>query len=137
VPRFVDTNVLLYSISRRPSDKRKRQRAIEVLSSQDLALSAQVLQEFYVQATRVTRDDALSHDAAAGFMKAWSRFPVQEISLEIVNAALTIGARHHLSYWDSSIVAAAQALGCSELLTEDLNHGQRIGSVRIANPFRR
>ena len=134
--RFVDTNVLLYSISRRPSDKRKRQHAIEVLASQDLALSAQVLQEFYVQATRVTRDDPLSHAAAAGFIKAWSRFPVQEISLEIVNAARVICERHQLSYWDSSIVAAAQALGCSELLTEDMNHGQRIGSVRIVNPFR-
>ena len=134
--RFVDTNVLLYSIGRRPSDKRKRQHAIEVLASQDVALSVQVLQEFYVQATRVTRDDPLSHDAAAGFMKAWGRFPVQEISLEIVNAALVICERHQLSYWDSSIVAAAQGLGCSELLTEDMNHGQRIGSVRIVNPFR-
>jgi predicted nucleic acid-binding protein len=136
VPRFVDPNILLYSISRRPSDRRKRQRAIEILASHDLALSAQVLQEFYVQATRVTRDDALSHDAAAGFMGAWSRFPVQEISLDIVNAALVICRRHQLSYWDSSIIAAAQALGCGELLTEDLNHGQRVGAVRIVNPFR-
>jgi predicted nucleic acid-binding protein len=136
VPRFVDTNILLYSIGRRPSDRRKRQRAIDVLTGQDLALSAQVLQEFYVQATRLTRDDALSHDAAAGFIKAWSRFPVQEISLEIVSAALVICERHQLSYWDSSIVAAAQALGCGELLTEDMNHGQRIGSVKIVNPFR-
>lgn len=134
--RFVDTNILLHSISRRPSDKRKRQRAIDLLTGQDLALSVQVLQEFYVQATRVTRDDALSHDVAVGFMKAWSRFPVQEISLEIVNAALIICRRHQLSYWDSSIMAAAQALGCSELLTEDMNHGQRVGLVKIVNPFR-
>jgi predicted nucleic acid-binding protein len=135
VPRFIDTNVLLYSISRRESDRGKRQRAIEVLSNRDLALSAQVLQEFYVQATRVTRDDALSHDLAVGFIETWSRFPVQEISLEIVNAALAICRRHGLSYWDSAIVAAAQASGCSELLTEDMN-GQRIGSLSIVNPFR-
>ncbi|MBS0522318.1 MAG: hypothetical protein JSS04_01685 [Proteobacteria bacterium] len=71
-----------------------------------------------------------------GLMKAWSRFPVQEISLDIVNAALVVRGRHRLSYWDSSIVAAAQALGCRELLSEDMNHGQRIGSVKIVNPFR-
>lgn len=134
--RFVDTNVLLYSISRRSADDGKRQRAIEILSDRDLALSAQVLQEFYVQATRVTRDDAISHDVAVGFIKSWSRFPVQEISLEIVNAALAICGRYGFSYWDSVILAAAQALGCSEVLTEDMNHGQRIGSVTIVNPFR-
>ena len=136
MPRFVDTNVLLYSIGRRPSDTQKRQRAIEVLSGRDLALSAQVLQEFYVQSTRTTRPDALSHDLAVGLMKSWSRFPVQEISFELVESALEICARYRLSYWDSAIVAAAQALGCDELLSEDLSHGQRIGTVTITNPFR-
>ena len=53
--RFVDTNVLLYSISRAPSEQLKRERAIKVLQQDDLALSAQVLQEFYWQATRTTR----------------------------------------------------------------------------------
>ncbi len=89
-----------------------------------------------MQATRVTRDDASSHEVAVGFIRSWSRFPVQEISLEIVNAGLAIRGRYGFSYWDSVILAAAQALGCSELLTEDLNHGQRIGSVTIVNPFR-
>lgn len=136
MPRFVDTNVLLYSISRRPADGVKRQRAVEILSDRDLALSAQVLEEFYVQATRVTRDDAISHDAAVGFIMCWSRFPVQEISLETVNSALAICGRYGFSYWDSVILAAAQAAGCSELLTENMNHGQRIGSVTIVDPFR-
>jgi predicted nucleic acid-binding protein len=67
---------------------------------------------------------------------AWSRFPIQEVSLEIVRAALEICGRHRLSYWDSAIIAAAQALGCSEVLSEDMNHGQRIGSITIVNPFR-
>lgn len=136
MPRFIDTNILLYSISGRPGDKTKRQRAIEVLKNRSLALSTQVLQEFYVQATRPTRTDAISHGAAVGFIKVWSRFPVQDISMEIVNAALDICERHRLSYWDSAILAAAQALECDELLTEDMNHGQRIGSVTIINPFR-
>ena len=134
--RFIDTNVLLYSISRQPSEATKRNRAIALLTADDLALSAQVLQEFYVQATRASRADALPHDIAAGLVRAWARFPVQEISLAIVTDALEIHARHGFSYWDSAIVAAAQALDCRELLSEDMADGRRVGSLRIVNPFR-
>ena len=136
MPRFVDTNILLYSIAGHPTDKTKCRRAVEILKNRDLALSTQVLQEFYVQATRPTRADAISHEVAIGFIKVWKRFPVQAITMDIVNSALDICGRHRLSYWDSAIVAAAQASGCDELLTEDLGHGQRIGSVTIINPFR-
>ena len=134
--RFVDTNILLYSISRDPEEAGKCQRATALLAGDDLALSAQVLQEFYVQATRSSRSDALPHDIAAGLMRAWARFPVQEISLAIVTAALEIRAAHAFSYWDSAIIAAAQALECDQLLTEDLSHGRRIGDLTILNPFR-
>ncbi len=134
--RFIDTNVLLYSISQHPDETAKRKRAIELLAAGDLALSAQVLQEFYVQATRATRADALPHDIAAGLVRAWARFPVQEISLAIVTAALEVHATHGFSYWDSAIIAAAQALGCRELLSEDMSHGRRIGDLRILDPFR-
>jgi predicted nucleic acid-binding protein len=134
--RFIDTNVLLYSISRHPRETAKRERSVALLSADDLALSAQVLQEFYVQATRPGRADALPHDIAAGLVRAWARFPVQEISLGIVTAAIEIHARHGFSYWDSAVIAAAQALGCRELLSEDMAHGQRIGDLQIVNPFR-
>jgi predicted nucleic acid-binding protein len=51
-------------------------------------------------------------------------------------AALEIKAQHGFSYWDSAIIAAARALGCQELFSEDLSHGQQIGSLTIVNPFR-
>jgi predicted nucleic acid-binding protein len=136
VLRFVDTNVLLYSISSAQSERQKRERAIEVLEEDNLALSAQVLQEFYWQATSTTRSDPVPHQAAVSLITAWSRFPVQEISLDIVKAALEICGRHRLSYWDSAIIAAAQALGCEQLLSEDMQHGRRIGSLTIVDPFR-
>ena len=50
--QFVDTNILLYAISRDPAEQDKAKRANEILSGADLGLSVQVLQEFYVQATR-------------------------------------------------------------------------------------
>ena len=135
-PRFLDTNVLLYSISRAPAEAQKRDVAIALLDAEDIALSVQVLQEFYVQATRPTRPDAIDHDIAAGLIWTWFRFQVQETTLSVMTGALEIKASHGLSYWDAAIVAAARALGCGELLTEDMSHGREIDGVIIINPFR-
>jgi len=134
--RFIDTNVLLYSISRDPAEERKRERAVALLQEDDLALSVQVLQEFYVQSTRGSRPDSLPHDLAADLIRTWMRFPVQEATVRVHEAALEIEAAHGLAYWDSAIVAAARALGCQELHTEDLDHGRQIGGVTVINPFR-
>lgn len=56
-------------------------RALELLDRDGAALSVQVLQEFYVQATRPTRSDRLPHDIAAGLAAAWTRFRVQPVNL--------------------------------------------------------
>jgi|SRR5271155_859759 predicted nucleic acid-binding protein len=132
---FLDTNILLYSISTAAAETPKRERARELIDRDDCALSIQVLQEFYVQATRSTRPDALTHDVAIGLIRVWRRFPVQETTLGLLDAALEIVARHRFSYWDSCIIAAAQALGCERLYSEDMTHGQRIGPLTIFNPF--
>ena len=134
--RFLDTNVLLYSISGDPAEAAKRDRAVEFVEGDNNALSVQVLQEFYVQATRPTRPDALAHDIAAGLIRTWLRFTVQEITVPILTGALEIKDAHGLSYWDAAIVAAARALGCRELYTEDMTHGRELGGTTIINPFR-
>ncbi len=134
--RFLDTNILLYSISSDRSEAAKRECAIGLLERGDIGLSVQVLSEFYVQATRPTRRDALTHEIAAGLIEAWMRFPVQELTRDVVLDALTIEGAHGLSYWDSAIIAAASALGCRELYTEDLTHGRDVRGVRIIDPFR-
>jgi predicted nucleic acid-binding protein len=132
---FLDTNVLLYSISRDPAEAGKRDRAVALLDRDDGALSVQVLQEFYVQATRATRRGTLSHDLAAGFIRTWTRFTVQDITLPILDSALQIKSDHGFSYWDSAIIAAACALGCRTLYSEDMRHGARVRGVNIVNPF--
>ena len=91
--------------------------------SADLALSVQVLQEFYVQATRASRADPLDHRHAAGLVEAFLRFPVQELT-GIVLAALATHDRFGISYWDAAILEAARALRCDVVLSEDR------GSVR-------
>jgi len=135
IGRFLDTNILLYSISRDPPEAAKRERAIALLDADDNALSVQVLQEFYVQATRPTRSDALPHDIAAGLVRTWLRFKVQEITVPIMIDALRIKATYNLSYWDAAIVAAARALSCRELCSEDMSHGREVEGTTIINPF--
>src|SRR6266536_4330220 len=89
---FFDTNILLYSISRAAAEAVRRERAIALLGRDDGALSVQVLQEFYVQATRATRPRPLPHETAVGLLTAWTRFRVQGITLSILTGALEIKA---------------------------------------------
>ena len=136
MPHFLDTNILLYSISQNPAESLKRDRAIALLADDSGALSIQVLQEFYVQATRTSRPDAVSHELAAGLIEAWSRFRIQDMTLPTFHTALRIRKAHGFSFWDSAIVAAALALGCDRIYTEDLTHGQMVDGLAIVDPFR-
>ncbi|TAN20676.1 MAG: PIN domain-containing protein [Acidobacteria bacterium] len=132
---FVDTNVLIYSISEHPTEKGKRDRAQQILAECELVLSVQVLQEFYSQATRSSRPGCLSHQLALGFIRDWRRYPTVPLSVAVFDRALELCARYKLSYRDSAIVAAAAMAGCHEVLTEDMQHGATIAGVTIRNPF--
>jgi predicted nucleic acid-binding protein len=134
--RFVDTNVLLYAVSRDAGEQYKARRANEVLTARDIALSVQVLQEFYVQATRATRPDPITHGQAAALVESFLRFTVADITTDVMLAALATRDRFQLSYWDAAILEAARSLGCDVVLSEDLGGGQDYGGVRVENPFR-
>jgi len=135
--RFVDTNVLLYAVSKAPDEAAKSRAALQILNATDVALSVQVLQEFYVQVTRSGRKDALSAAQAGALVESWLRFPVQESSVALMRAAFATATRFRLSYWDAAIVEAARLAGCAVVLSEDLQHGQVLDGIRIENPFRR
>lgn len=135
--RFVDTDVLLYAASRDPADQAKRELASQILDATDLAFSAQVLQDFYVQATRPTRVVSRGHALAVELIESLLEFPVTAITPEIVLAAISTSDRFRISYWDAAILEAARAVGCEVVLTEDLTDGQDFAGVRVENPFRR
>ncbi len=134
--RFADTNVLLYAVSRDPEERGKSSRAREILAGRDLALSVQVLQEFYVQATRASRSDPLSHEQAKKLVESFMRFPAADITPKVMLAAIATRNRFHVSYWDAAILEAARTLGCDIVLSEDLSHGQDYAGVRVQDPFR-
>jgi predicted nucleic acid-binding protein len=134
--RFADTNVLLYAVSRDPEERHKAERARGILGERDLALSVQVLQEFYAQATREGRSDPLTHEQAAKLVESFTRFPLADVTREIVLAAMATRHRFLISYWDAAILEAARSLGCDTVLSEDLSDGQDYGGVVVQNPFR-
>ena len=86
--QFVDTNILLYAISRDPAEQDKAKHTNDILAGRDLALSVQVLQEFYVQATRASRPDPITHQQAVTLIESFRRFPVQDVTSAILMAAL-------------------------------------------------
>ena len=133
--RFVDTNVLLYGASLEPQDVSKRKIARILLNETDLAISVQVLQEFYSQATRPTRPRPLSHEEAMRFLARILTFQIQPITLEIFHSAVAISQRFQISYWDAAILAAARVLGCDAVYSEDLNPQQDYDGLRVVNPF--
>ena len=134
--RFVDTNVLLYAISSDLAEQHKAKQANDILAERDLALSVQVLQEFYVQATRASRPDPISHQHAVRLIESFRRFPVQDLTDTIVMSALTARQRFQVSYWDAAIIEAARVVGCTEIMSEDLGDGQDYAGIRVTNPFR-
>jgi predicted nucleic acid-binding protein len=134
--RFVDTNILLYAISTAAEERSKAEIALALLESDDLALSVQVLQEFYVQATRPAKPDRISHEQASALIESWLRFPVQETTVGLMQVAMQSRQKYPLSYWDASIIEAARMLDCRMVISEDLSHGAEYGGIVVLNPFR-
>lgn len=133
---FLDTNILLYAISKAPAEAEKCQKARLILREPSLTLSVQVLQEFYVQSTRVTRTDPITHQEACALIQLWLRHRIVPLTVQIMQDALEIKNRSRISYWDAAILAAAASAGCSRVLSEDLNPGQNYEGIRVHNPFR-
>mgnify|MGYP001606625435 CR=1 FL=1 len=134
---FVATNVLLYAHDR--SEGRKYAVATSLLeelwATRTGVLSTQVLQEFYVVATRKF-DPPMRRDAAAEIVALYGTWPVVQIDLPAILGAVDLEAEHRLSFWDALIVEAARLAGATRLVTEDLQHGRRLVGVGIEDPFR-
>lgn len=96
-------------------------------------LSVQVLNEFYVKATRQLQPPLMQGDARAE-MRRYQHWQPWQQDAATFEAAFAVEARYGLSFWDSLVVAAAQAQGCRLLLSEALPHGQRFDGVLVLNP---
>ena len=134
VDSFLDTNVLVYSVTSDPAEAKKRKGALALIEREDFALSAQVLQEFYVTVTRKL-EKPLSSARAMEWIEQWEAFPCVAIDAALVKIAAEISERYRISYWDGAVIAAAQRAGAEIVYSEDLNDGQAYGSIQVLNPF--
>ena len=133
---FFDANVLLYLFD--DSVPEKKVRAQEVFYGEVEAgravLSTQVLQELYVNVTRKLAEPLPSAVAEAQ-VQDLSRLPLVRVDEAMILAAIERHKSMSLSFWDALILEAALRGGADRLLTEDLQHGQKIEALRVENPF--
>lgn len=135
---FFDTNVLVYSVD--SGNPEKRDTAANLIAGAigrgSGMVSFQVVQESLHVVGRkfkVALDDAdVTHFLHHTLQPMWKVQP----TVGLYERALALQSRWHFAFYDSLIVAAALEGGCKRLLSEDLQHGQKIESLRIENPFR-
>jgi predicted nucleic acid-binding protein len=133
---FVDSNVVVYSVDENPDERAKHEMAIRLLTHDpdDLVISTQVLQEFYVVVTRKLAHP-LDEERAARALGGLARLDVVGIDVPLVMAAVDTSRTVKLSLWDALIIEAARQAGCARLYTEDMSDGQEIRGIKVENPF--
>jgi predicted nucleic acid-binding protein len=133
---FLDTNVILYAALGRAHAQERFERARQIVLTEDYCTSGQVLAEFYVNVQNKRKAARpLTPQKAQEWVRVLARKPCQPVDEHVVRGGMEKAQRYQISYWDGAILAAAERLGASTLYTEDLNHGQSYGSVRVINPF--
>lgn len=133
---FLDTNVLVYLFD--ADNPTRRDQATTLLARQqedlDLVLSTQVLQEFYVAATRKLARP-LPQETAERAVRDLAALCTVTVDTDLVLQAIGLTRAGGFSFWDALIVQAAQRAGAEVLFTEDMQAGRRIDNLVIRNPF--
>jgi predicted nucleic acid-binding protein len=132
---FIDTNILVYTMDQ--GEPRKQGLCRELLKRRmvedRIVISTQVMQEFFVAATRKLGADPL---LVKDVLHRFQRFEVVQITPARIEQAIDCSILHRISFWDALIVTAAEEARCVRVLSEDLGDGQMIRGVTIENPLR-
>ncbi|MCX6567675.1 MAG: PIN domain-containing protein [Candidatus Aminicenantes bacterium] len=134
---FLDTNTFVYTFDERDPGKRDRARALvaEALTDSRGVISYQVIQEFLDAALRKFAKPLTAADAERYLTVVLEPLCAVFASIELYHQAIDISERWKYSFYDSLIIASALQADCTILYSEDLQHGQKIGNLRILNPF--
>ncbi len=131
---FIDTNVVVYAND--ANDQVKQQKALGLISSmiraRSGALSIQVLQEYANTALLKLGQEG---PVVLRQVRLLESLTVIQNSPRTVRRSIEIRSAYGISFWDASIVAAAEEADCHVLLSEDLNAGQFYAGVNVVNPF--
>ena len=134
--RFFDTNVLVYAAVRQ--DERKSATAQELIRhalevNHDGVISVQVVTEF----TNVMLNRfKMSAKAVDEWVSQVYPLLATEVTMDAVRNAMCIKEEYGIHYYDALISATAEKLGCTEIVSEDLNDGQLYHGMAVVNPFK-
>ena len=131
---FIDTNLFVYSIDSFDPNRKEHARSIlkKISDQYTGVISTQVMQEFYVAATKKLNADPV---IIKGILTQLTNFEIISVSPELVFSAIDCSILNRLSFWDALIITSAANAKCKEVWTEHLTHDQIILGVRIKNPF--
>ena len=133
--KFIDTNVLIYFVDGRNKTKQSIARVVlaNAIGSRQYVISAQVLNEF---ANVALKKLGMTEDEVRQYIEAFQHIHVVFQQSGWTVRALEIRKQYGLQFYDSLMLAAAEFVGCDEILTEDLNDGQIYCGVKAVNPFK-
>ena len=134
--RFFDTNILVYAIDTRFSDKQKSAIALysQAVKDRSFVISTQVLVEFFSASTKGKQPLLQRHEAQSQ-VTALARQRVIPTTSNMVVSAMGYAERYQMQWFDALMVDAALSAGATTLYSEDMQHGQRYGSLTVVNPF--
>lgn len=137
VERFIDTNLFIYQLE--AADERKRDIADGIIrqgvETGNACISYQVVQECLNTVLRKA-EVPLDHAGARSYLDHVLA-PLLRVSssIDLYQRGLDIQVRYRFAFYDALIIAAAFEAGCTTLYSEDMQHGQRIDTLTIENPF--
>lgn len=135
VPDFLDSNILVYAYD--ASDPRKQRIAQDLVRRAvlgEMVISTQVLAEFAATLLHKLSPAAPAQDVLS-LLDALDPIKVISLDADTVRRAVAAHAEFGIHFYDGMIVAASERAGCSRILSEDLNPGQKYFGVLVENPF--
>lgn len=134
---FLDTNILVYAFDKDEKTKHEKAKIIlaDCWNQQSGILSTQILQEFYVSLTSKI-PNKLSINEASEVIKELLSWTIYEIMTQDIITATEIQDQYGYSFWDSLVISMAQKSDAELLYSEDMQDGQKIGSLTIVNPLK-
>ena len=133
--RFLDTNILVYAVT--DDDPRKREIAIDLIThalevNHDGCISTQVLQEFCNTMYKKTKRTRQEIDA---LLDGFRDLLKTDVTIDLVRHAMDVKEEYGIQFYDALIVSTAEKLGCTEIVSEDLNPDQTYRGMAVVNPF--
>jgi predicted nucleic acid-binding protein len=134
---FLDTNLFVYSFDRNSPAKSRRATQIirEAVATRNGIISYQVMQEFFNVALRRFSPPMTLVEAEQYLGTVFRPLLTVHSSQDLYKNAFRLAGRYRLPWYDSIIVAAAIEGKCGVLYSEDFQHGQKFGDLKIENPF--